>query len=346
MANVKNKDAAANFFKVDFDAEKLEIRKYRINLGTIKALDSNGKAKVVQTTRETKRFLIGQLFEQRPPSAKVWTSDYASHIISVGNLYEDFSSSVIDTAYTVPHLRKGRSDQGNQVVSTTIIYEGILRLDDLTNYVDPSKERTSGYFPDEDLRILNLISGAGINKTNFAGARVGNKFFPDVQAKDASLDLPYSRDAADGAMQLKNMLKSSDGLTTKHGPKVYLVKTGFFSSVRPGSNSILLNVNATTSVFYPEMNLQQWIKLRCPQSLTKAVRKELVGLRVTFDGDDEKDRKGKKRTICSFSNQEISEQTFDYKGKDTKVLDHLNASKSSFENFPKTTPLILGKANH
>lgn len=65
------------------------------------------------------------------------------------------------------------------------------------------------------------------------------------------------------------------------------VKRGFFSSMRPGNGSLLLNVNPTTTAFFPPENLHKWINRRRVESALSvdSIWKELKDLRVTFSGD-------------------------------------------------------------
>lgn len=342
----KEKNASqiqANFFPIKFNklptGQDLDVRKYRIELGPIKNnenITSREKATPDETppSRETKRVLIEQLLHtHHRPSAEIWTSDYLSHIVSVGNLYNDFTSTDIGAAYSVPHSRTGRPGDGDQIVWTMLVYEGQLNKAGLEKYVDPSDDREPNYYPEEDLRILNLISWKNINvrEPKWRGGLVGNTFFPETQVKGSSLELPYSLTPAAGAKQLKDWKSDPEKFIQANAqkPKVYLVKTGFFTSVRPGNGSVLLNVNASTSVFYPEITLQDWMRRRCPGkgAFPRHVLKELLTLKVTFEGDNKTHRVGKKRGIVGFSDKNVSETVFDLHGQQTKVLKHMQNSK-------------------
>ncbi|KAF4633533.1 hypothetical protein G7Y89_g4586 [Cudoniella acicularis] len=96
--------------------------------------------------------------------------------------------------------------------------------------------------------------------------------------------------------------------------------------------SILLNVNSTTSAFYPAVNLQKWIQDRCNGALKYEVKKELEGLRVTFEGDNKYPRKkGKKRYIRSFSDEDVLNQMF--KQDDGTMIDVHSCMNGEYEEL-------------
>jgi hypothetical protein len=334
-APVGTQTALANSFVVSFDEKfKSDIRKYRIVFGKLhngddEKEDNDKKGKGTATPekdkkppkRETARALLEDLFSnQRPPDSKAWVSDYFTEVVSVGKLYEDMADDEEPgQTYSLWHYRSGRGDEGYQLVESRIIYEHTLDRDSLKKYC--SKEvptRPKDYFPDKDIRILNLISWSRINHGSFDGGRVGKKFYPEKQNPKHSGWCPCSRNGKRVAL--------------------YQVKTGFFTSMRPSHNALLLNVNSTTSAFYPTWNLQKWIDTRWPRtskqgkgpSIPPDGGKELKGLRVTFDGDNETERVGKKRVIWSTSSKTVSLQTFKYKNengasRDISVFDYMRS---------------------
>ncbi|KAG4432890.1 hypothetical protein IFR05_011636 [Cadophora sp. M221] len=94
------------------------------------------------------------------------------------------------------------------------------------------------------------------------GGRFGKKLNPDIA--DLSQDLVLNENVIFGA------------------------KTGFFSSVRPGIGSLLLNVSVTTSAFYPAgVSVQKWIERRYNKNKIPPGGKleELRGLKVDLLGD-------------------------------------------------------------
>lgn len=248
----------ANFLSVKISNNGPDIRKYRIELGKI-----NGKT---PSKRETRRALIEQLLAQRPPGTE-YATDYFSYIVSVGKLYSEFNDDALAAtdAYSVRHIRSGRPGDLYPVVDTYVHYEGRFDVAGLRNYIDPNSARDPNYFPDEDLRILNIISWGKILHTQFQGGRVGNKFFPDEQREK------YSGQLFEG------------------GSLVYNIRTGFFTSMRPGINKLLLNVNSATSAFYAPGNFQHWLFARGGMKGRKKLEQlsyELKNkIRVTFEGD-------------------------------------------------------------
>ncbi|PVH84868.1 hypothetical protein DL98DRAFT_356775, partial [Cadophora sp. DSE1049] len=179
-----------NFFKVDIEKD-VGIRKYRIVLGKI---GTGPKA-----------------------HAKLWVCDYASHIVSVGKLYQKFVDDV-KVPWSVIHQVPGQGGTMVQVDST-IFYEGILRVDQLKKHISQREKRDVDYFPDEDIRILNMISWKYIyDTTSPVGpiAAAGKKFYP--------LHLRASQ-------------------LTQSGSVVAVLRKGFFSSMRPADGTLMLNVN-------------------------------------------------------------------------------------------------------
>jgi hypothetical protein len=328
-APVGTQTALANSFVVSFDEKfKSDIRKYRIVFGKLhngddEKEDNDKKGKGTATPekdkkppkRETARALLEDLFSnQRPPDSKAWVSDYFTEVVSVGKLYEDMAENEEPgQTYSLWHYRSGRGDEGYERVESRIIYEHTLDRDSLKKYCNGKvPTRPKDYFPDNDIRILNMISWSLVNDASFDGGRVGKKFYPTQQ------DPRYS-----GGCPVKK--------TPGHGQRpvvLYDIKTGFFSSMRPSHNDLLLNVNSTTSAFYPPWNLQEWINKRWPSnkagpSIPPDDGKALKGLRVIFEGDNLTDRAGKKRVIWSISSESVSEQKFELK-KENGLKSHVS----------------------
>ena len=121
------------------------------------------------------------------------------------------------------------------------------------------------YLPDDDLRILNIISWKNISQDDiFGGGRSGKKFYPTPPAFSSAHMIPNNANP------------------------VYILCKGFFTSMRPGAGSLLLNINPVTTAFYPAVRLQDWMIARWPgaDGIPPANGlHELEGLRVTFEGD-------------------------------------------------------------
>ncbi|KAF7897184.1 hypothetical protein EAF00_005412 [Botryotinia globosa] len=265
----------ANYFRVTFNSD-LDLRRYRIHLDKINLKD------VVK--RELRRTLIKELLLQNPPSG-IWVSDYSEYIVSVGKLYPDLTDAPGATV-EVLHHRPGR-DQTWVSMRSFIIYEGPFQRSALDTHLSSSN---SSFVPDADLRMLNIISWFRINGYNpqnvpiFDGFRVGNRFYPSVGGVIPSHTVPLRR------------------------TPVFLIRTGFYTSMRPAIGSVLLNVNTVTSAFFPPEVLSTWIRLRWEQEIPPVnEQNDLIGLRVTFNGDG---ANPKTRVIRDVHNLNVGQVTF------------------------------------
>jgi len=280
---------SANFFRVTLQSD-VGIRKYRIVLDQVNGRDI--------TNRNTRRAMIEDILLLYPPTANIWVTDYYSLIVSVGKLYDSFGDADHES-WSVLHQRTGPAGQPMLQMDSTIFYEGALQFSQLQNYVNnPAAAPINGYLPDEDLKILNILSWKHILDRAAPLGRVrtvGKKFYPEWNP-DATLSLD-PRNARE---------------------VVYNVRNGFFSSMRPGAGSLLLNVNSTSTAFYPAMNLQTWINRRegrpsgpfNPCFLPSGpVRRELRNIKVTFEGTP-----GRVWTVNGISNQTVSNQNFTLRG--------------------------------
>jgi hypothetical protein len=216
--------------------------------------------------------------------------------------------------YTLPHFCRGRSTGGPRLIDTRLVYEGSLDYQNLKKFIAISKDTDSknsiskDYRPDEDLRILNLISWRNINEREWNGGRVGSKFYPADQESKAL----YGRD----------------------NDILYNLRVGFFSSMRPAHGSLLLNINSTTSAFFAPSNLQTWLQARYGfkdqkmllWQLSEAVN-ELKQVRVKFLGDE------KTRQISGFLDKTVSEETFVKGGRKISVFDHMKTRKLHYSLF-------------
>ncbi|KAH7395754.1 hypothetical protein BKA64DRAFT_68764 [Cadophora sp. MPI-SDFR-AT-0126] len=114
--------------------------------------------------------------------------------------------------------------------------------------------------------------------------------------------------------------------------------------MRPAHGSLLLNVNTTMSAFFAPINLQEWICGRWPDKMIPPVHeaKELVGVRVTFQGDlflDDAHTKQRKGVIHSFSSNDVAGTSFeDQKNqKKQKVLTHMKSTYKALYNHRSET---------
>jgi len=296
----------ANFFSVTLNPQT-EVRRYRIDIGQI-----NGK---VPMKREVRRVLIDTMLTENAPTGAGFITDYFNHIISVGKLFSDRTENQdMDGKmyYDVPHTRTRRqNDTSTDLVPTRVIEVGLVDITSLGTHVNPPRNSpASNYLPFQDLSSLNILSWEHINAMNWDGARFNNKFFPLGHYPD--------------------MPNDTSGL--------YHIRTGFFSSMRPGNGSVLLNVNTATSAFYPPINLQTWIE-RKQQSvgdppratvLSGSIRFELKNLRVTFTGDNGNHNQGKKRVIAELAarNDALTVIKFPLNNIRVTILQHMQSSRS------------------
>ncbi|CZR67285.1 uncharacterized protein PAC_17184 [Phialocephala subalpina] len=172
----------ANFFKVELVPNSV-FHKYRIHLGEERSKDVK-KA-------EVKRALIWKLLHvQRPPPQGVnFVSDYYSCVYSDRPLYEDFDHD-IHKAWLVPHRLSPIPGEAPAVMKTTVA---------------DNQPTVAGYFPDEDIRALNVVTWKNINNPDvFSGGVNGKKFYPDLFSQARPLTLNQT--------------------------KVYILSRGYFSS--------------------------------------------------------------------------------------------------------------------
>jgi hypothetical protein len=291
-----------NFLRVNFHGNP-NLHKYRIQLGII----NNRTVK----KPKVKRALIKRLLHiQRPPNVP-FVSDYLEFVISLGPLYPQFTSNV-PCAYDVPHLRSAPAGQQPVQMDTVFWFDGRFAKDQLLNYFGYSHNLPAanlvGYHPDQELRNLNVISWNHISDDRtFIGGRSGKKFYPGHFA---------------------NSILLGTGTT-------YVVNRGIFSSIRPGRESLLLNINPTTTAFFPYIVLQTWINARWAGGPHlpmphHAEPRELKDLRVTFAGHTPGANGRRKAWIIfgfSLNPPRFRPMVNGVRQQETSVLDYMQSSK-------------------
>ncbi|KAH6666296.1 Piwi domain-containing protein [Halenospora varia] len=309
----------ANFFEVTF-SEKIPLYRYSINFEDKKSKIDGSQLEDPENTaegedpgarpdseasvkpkvkRETKRFLIEKLLTTFRLRTDKWATDYDSIIISAAPLFENSE----DQDYVV--LDSDCGGELNAKWRLLITFRGQFNLTKLKTYVDKGENYNN---LNNDLQSLNIISWKTINDSGFAGGRVGKKFYPEA---------------------LVNRTSEAE----KHKP-LYLIRQGFFSSMRPGEKRLLLNVNTTMSAFYAPVNLQDWMAA-CwggPHPSERGFLSKLKHIRVTFNLQDEPRQKW---VIHSLSTKKVREQTFydDKKRKNWRVGDYM---KDKYRSYPGT----------
>ncbi|KAH7314219.1 Piwi domain-containing protein [Rhexocercosporidium sp. MPI-PUGE-AT-0058] len=286
----KGPNVLANFFKITL-AEGTKLYKYSITLGDIfeRKPPKDGEPEFERKlSRETKRYLITELLAKHKPPHKKWACDYDSTIISSEPLYSN-SAKTIGQVTETPHTRSPKK-QGDPrpVVKSQITYVGLVDVKGLLKHVDGKDDE---YVSVDQLRALNIISWKRINDHSFNGGLVGKKFYPasllNIQEEKANLASPE---------------------------KPFMIRKGFYSSMRPGVGSVLLNVNTTTSAFFAPIKLSTWIKLcwknEGPAQVCPKFRSFCKNLRVTFNLHHER---GRKWIISDISNHSVDNTTFQLK---------------------------------
>lgn len=315
----------ANFFRVAHNGTT-ELHRYIINLDLV----NNREPK----KRELRRYLISTLLQDNPNTfAQPYACDYFSHIISTGRLWnhpasDDPRPGDATNWRILQHTRTPAPPQTNRIaLNSKITYEGSVRMRDLAALVRRAHRQALTFPPEEHFKALNIISWRHINSPAWTAGRVGNKFYPDHVDLRADLHRDERQTINGRPMWVKI--------------KVYEARTGFFTSMRPGDGSLLLNVNTATSAFFPTWDLQAFIEARWGAGippLRERTRGELIGLRVTFDGDDP--TLNKTRVVAEISNFTIYQQLFftdSAKTQQRRVFDHMNTSKSTLLFYPASS---------
>ncbi|KAF7937288.1 uncharacterized protein EAE98_001602 [Botrytis deweyae] len=256
--------------------KKIRIRRYKIIFG---------KLQLPLRNREDVRDLFEEILKQHKPQSTSWTSDYYSCIISTDPLYSECSDEP-GSAISIGHEQTIQLNDRKQTIkmTSTLYFEGFFDIDSLRSYLRPRRASTQqssdtslsrqdgNYLPLEDLRALNLISWDIINSSSFKGGRVGKKFYPHCNPR--------------------RIVNRSNTRFIPPQHYVYDIHMGFFTSMLPGPQSILLNVNTTTTAFFPsKMNLQTWLDARWGHSSSytgvapRTGKNEIKGVQVTFDLD-------------------------------------------------------------
>lgn len=266
--NDNDKMVQANFFEITLN--NVNLRKYRIDL-------KNEKGEEGGYGKNARRYFIEKLLAKHPPKVDYWVTDFFSKIVSVGPLFKK-NNEVTNTEYQVPHESSDTPRAGQPDMRSVIIYEGPVQRNELQSLVHHTLGNVSNYRHDDDTNALNVISWKNIIQPRWKGVRVGRKFYP--QNENLKSDITTNVKSYDGNKPIFEK------------KKIYEARTGFFTSVRTGDRSLLLNVNATTSAFYPsDMTVQRWVERRWSGRQLmippEGGYEELLGLKVRRIGSDE-----------------------------------------------------------
>ncbi|KAF7950518.1 hypothetical protein EAE96_007801 [Botrytis aclada] len=318
----------ANFFRVNIKDKDIDLRRYHVKFGQIKGRDV--------TKASLKRTMMEAMFASDPPAATHYATDYSLHIISVGKLYakggDTIKSVITKTQQLIP--RPGEIPSN---LTMQIEYDGPVNIPELGKYLN--RNASLGYVPDEDLKALNIVSWEKIYMSSFAGGRVGTKFYP------TSYD----------PLEYKKRMKHDRKFRT--GPVIYKIKTGFFTSMRPGDSSLFLNVNSTATAFLPPVTVHEWIDRYIskkepathPGQRLKDKRilmTRLKGIKVTFANSQ------KQLAICDISDAPANATSFLPKPRDDQpssgritVYEHMRRTHPNSCGTPTTFCINVGSLN-
>ncbi|TGO32040.1 hypothetical protein BHYA_0362g00020 [Botrytis hyacinthi] len=286
-----NNKLRANFLEVRITDPTINLRRYRVEFGMMPDRDRDGIITYRSIVKpDLKRAMINQMLAANPP-ATVHATDLFCYIISVGRLYPDCGDA-LDNTVTREHLLTSADPALAPLsISTSLIYERIVNLAELRRFVNRVPERDMTYHPGEDLKSLNIISWQMIFPDTFQGGRLGNKFYPESAPFSTVTVLP-------------------PGNTQNRQRPLWDLCDGFFSSMRPGDGRLLLNLNCTTSAFFHQCLLEDWIsaKFGLPLPHSANVIRELRGVKVTFKGDPKTPKK--KWSVTGIDGQPVGVKTF------------------------------------
>lgn len=264
MALLPPQQVVANSFKIDFNTST-QLFKYTIDVGDHFGVEAQGNRRTL--SKETKRYLINQLLtDSRAPdltqSAPHWACDYNSTIISAGALSTGFNSTNAQRQKLYCRTQPGQTNHPRDL-QATITCDGPVNLAPLQTYVQGN---TVGAMPStvlDAMDALNIISWKRVNDMNFTGGRAGKRFFPNEVALRCENETPQMRQQ-----------------------NTFLIRRGFFTSMRPGAGSLHLNVSTTTSAFYSPIMLDTWMQLRWGNGQIDEpdFRRQLGGVKVMVVG--------------------------------------------------------------
>ncbi|KAM0130744.1 hypothetical protein ACHAO1_007696 [Botrytis cinerea] len=305
LPGLGNTRIRANFLEVRITNPTINLRRYRVEFGSMPNRDQHGKITYRSIVKpDLKRAMINQMLAANPPAA-TYATDFSSYIISVGKLYTDCGDN-LDNVITRTHLLTPADPASAPLSMTTkLVYERIVNLAELRRFINRVPGRDLNYHPGEDLKSLNIISWQMIFPNTFQGGRLGNKFYPESAPFD-TVEFLQRNDHQRGQQPLWDLCD------------------GFFSSMRPRDGKLLLNLNCTTSAFFHQCLLEKWISARFGRSFPQpaSVIRELRGVKVTFRGDPKTPKK--KWSVSGIDSQPVGVKTFtDDNGNPITVWQHI-----------------------
>ncbi|TGO86607.1 hypothetical protein BPOR_0290g00070 [Botrytis porri] len=280
----------ANFYKVGLSSEA-QILKYSVCLDRI---ISRGKPEgFVPTRPETKRYLITRLLEENKDLFKSisWATDLDSIVVSNKPLGKH-DLSKLGCSISTPHTRSG--PDGNLInMNSSLSFLGLVNVKALIDHV--KSKNTPLDHPEEELKFLNIISWKKVNSPQYEGGRVGKKFYPHS----------FMADDERSMSQRRTNEQKDPSLRFKDKVPLYQIHRGFFSSMRPGKGSVLLNIESNPNAWGDSGRL-------------------LKGIRVVFDIHGK--NRQKVFNIKSIAPHSVSETKFMKDGTEMSVHAYMNAT--------------------
>lgn len=229
-----------NYFDVKFKDQ--EIFRYTVTIEPV----SKKKADAITNSRK-RRQLYELLFEEVSDFKRLGAgiaTDYAKTLITFKRLYDKSLShkdyeQVYRSEFEQPRNGGDRSQSNEQrykVTVTPVLPDGVVPISELIRYINSRPDDPSDFTARLGaIQALNIIVAGCPNKDEAIFQSGQNKFFryPRNQANE-SFDKVYGRYDLGGCL---------------------IGVRGYYSSIRTSTSSVLLNVNAQCSAFYPEMNL-------------------------------------------------------------------------------------------
>lgn len=256
-----------------------------------------------------KRVLIERMIETSDVLKKHQddiASDYERKIISLTALHRpgDQPKAIVDSC-AISNYNMTSNGTAVQQLPLKLVYMREITLQGMVDFVAGRNEH---YQETGAGQAMNILIARGVHAGNSGAFQVGdNRFF----TPDLTTDFE------------------------KHG---MIAMRGFYSSIRPGNGSVLLNVNTAMSAFYKKQKVSEYMETFNKFGSNKVAKDHLRGLRVfityerckegeTDTGMDTEKRRTK--TITGFSKGTAAQTMFtDRHGDEVSVWQHFE------ENYP------------
>jgi hypothetical protein len=293
----QSNDILANFFQMTIKPN-VRLYKYSIKLGLID--------KRIPTKRELKHFLVHSILTSNGsrPSHDSWATDYESIVVSAKPLYPDGD---LDGNITSKSFPRNTSPTETEDFTCSIRQLGTVNFKPLLDHLEGGgNKHLSVAKVDLELHLLNMITCKRLNDPNlFQGGIVGKKFYPEALVRRVEEDA---------------LMKTG---------RRFMIRPGFFASMRPSVKGLLLNVSYCTSAFYSPMNLKAWMRWKWGSRTPSedVIRKELKNVKVEILVGQ-----NRQRAISGISLENIQRTYFpdpDNSNRPVSVFAYMERSKSN-----------------